>query len=136
MSAGWWTRGRTHLVLGELLLQRGLHVARGLEVAPERLLDDDARRTVLDVVVALEVLGDRDEYARGQGHVEDAVRLLFVRVAGLDLDEHFLEVNERGVRVVLARHVRAQREELLELGLELGRGRLDMLGHSLVVLLR
>ena len=126
---------RTDFFLGELLLEGSLHLSRTFEIGSEGFLDDDAVDSVADVVVAFEMLSDVDEDARREGHVEDAIAAGGVLVRFLNFVEGLFELEEGSVVVVLAGDVGAEGEEFGELGFEFGRGRLDVFGYSLLILL-
>ena len=93
---------------------------------------NNTRNAVLGVAVALQVLGHCDEDAGRESHVEYPVVLL---AALLELLEMLLKLDERLVLVVLAGHVRAVANELLELLLQLLCGGLDVRLDALEVLL-
>lgn len=93
---------------------------------------DDARNAVLGVAVALQVLGDCDEDAGRESHVEYPVVLL---AALLDLLHVLLKSDEGFVLVVLARDVRAELAEFVQLLLQFFCGGLDVRLDALEVLL-
>ena len=84
---------------------------------------DDPSQTLLGVTVALQLIGDGNEDARGQGHVEDTVLLL---LALFDLVEMLVEVDERIILVVLTGDVGAHLAEVLEELLDFFCGHLDV----------
>jgi hypothetical protein len=98
---------------------------------------NDPRNAVLGVAVALQVLGDWDEDAGWERHVEYPVRLL---AALLQLAQVLFELDKGLVLVVLAGDICAEAAELLQLLLNLLCGcldvRLDALEVFLVVHLR
>lgn len=73
---------------------------------------NDAGEAALRVTVALQLLRHGDEDTRRQRHVEDTV-LLFALATLLDFLEVLVEVDERLILVILARHVGAQLAELI-----------------------
>jgi hypothetical protein len=102
------------LVLGPLFLQRRHHLATRVSILAKRLLDDDPVGTLGRVTVLLQPLGDDREHARGQGHVEQSVRL-FDASLGLDLFQLLQQGLETRVLVVLSGDVRRDAGKLVEL---------------------
>ena len=102
------------LVLGPLFLQRRHHLATRVSVLAKGLFDDDPVGTLGRVTVLLQSLGDDREHARGQGHVEQSVRLLDASL-GLDLFQLLQQGLETRVLVVLSGDVGRDAGKLVEL---------------------
>lgn len=81
-------------------------------MSDRRATHDNTGQAVRGVAVPLQLLRHGDEHTRGQRHVEHTVLLLSLPTL-LDLLKVLVEVYERVVLVVLARHVSAQLAELL-----------------------
>jgi hypothetical protein len=92
---------------------------------------NNARNAVLGIVVALQVLRHWDEDTGRESHVEYPVVLLATL---LKLLQVLLELDEGLILVVLARDVRAETAELLQLLLQLLCGGLDVGLDALEVL--
>jgi hypothetical protein len=93
---------------------------------------DNARNAVLGITVALQVLRDCDEDTGRKSHVEYPVVLL---LALLNLLHVLLKLDEGLVLVVLARDVRAEFAELVQLLLQFLCGGLDVRLDALEILL-
>jgi len=74
--------------------------------------DNDSSNTAFGITVLLQVMGDGDENARRQGHVEDPILLL---LSLLQLLQMFIQLNERAILVVLPRNVCAEAAEGFQL---------------------
>lgn len=84
---------------------------------------DNTGNAVLRVAVSLQLIGDGDEDARGQSHVEDPVLFLLPL---LNLLKVLCKVDERLILVVLSGDVGAELAEAVQLLLNLLRGGLDV----------
>lgn len=84
---------------------------------------DNTSNAVLGVAVALELVGNGGENARGEGHVVDSVLLL---LALLNLLEVLVEVDERVILVVLTGDVGAELAEAVQLLFDFLGGGLDV----------
>lgn len=122
------------LIFGPVLLDGVEQLTGGVEILTEGFLDDDAVGTIGRMTLLLEMLGYRDEHARGQGEIEDAIGLLGC-ITGLDLFEGGVQNLERFGVVVTTGDVAGEALELLECGIEVGVAfrLLDVRGDAFVI---
>ena len=111
-------------VFGKRAVQRLVQRSRRLEVAPERLLDDDAR--AVGAAGAQQVLDRRRKRARWNREIEDRPASVAERPP---------DVREELEGTVIAGHVLQQRRETREGGLVDGAARRHALPHAIDQLL-
>jgi hypothetical protein len=103
-------------ILGPVLFDGSQQLASRIKILSERFFDDDAiDPSCYNITVLLEVFGDRDEYARRKGKVEDTIAF-FGLVTRFEFLEMLIKFIERSSVFVVTRDICGEVLEFLQGG--------------------